>query len=347
MKFSIEAVPIYPLKQTLEIAKTADENGFYGFWFADEIYFKDPWITMAICSMMTKNMVLGPCVTHVYLRDPTLIAQALGTLDELSNGRAVCGISVGLPLMLQQYHIGLEGTKPVKRLREAVEVIRKMLTEQQITYDGEFFKYSGLSSAAKKLGKLPIYIGGMRGPLTFRLAGEIGDGVMLCYGHSHQYLKYVIEEVEKGAKTAKRDLKEFDVACGDLFCTSKDSDAAKEAAKTLVGRIISLLPNLQLAKHGIQPDDVTEIRKAFFAGDISKVIDLTTMDLVEKLSISGCPEECIDKIEDLEANGVKHLLTLILDAELIRHLTRRKIPSLPKYTEMIKLISREIIPHFQ
>jgi len=347
MKFSICNVPVYSLKDTLKIAKVADENGFYGFWFADEIYFKDPWVTMAVCAMVTKNLVFGPCVTHVYLRDPTLIAQALGTLDELSNGRVACGISTGAPFMLQQYHIRLEGSKPVKRLREAVEVIRKMLTEPRVTYNGEFFKYSGLSSAAKKMGKIPIYIGGMKGPLTFRLAGEIGDGIMLCYGHSREYFKYVLEEVEKGAKTAGRDLKEFDVACGDLFCISRNSDAAKEAVKTMVGRLVSFLPNQQLFKHGIQPDDVTEIKKAFSTGDVSKVIDLTTMDLVEKLSISGSPDECIDKIEDLETNGVKHLLALITDSELIKHLTHTKITGIPKYTDMINLISREIMPHFQ
>lgn len=347
MKFSTGSVLYGPLKEALEMAKVADGNGFYGFWVQDAIYSKDPWITMAICAMETKNLVFGPCVTHVYLRDPTLIAQAVGTLDELSNGRAACAISIGASFMLQQYHIQLQGSKPIKRLREAVEVIRKMLTEPVVTYDGEFFKYSRLSSAAKKVGKLPIYIGGMREPLTFRLAGEIGDGVMLCYGHSHEYFKYVLEEVEKGAKTAGRDLKEFDVACANLFCTSKNSNAAKEAAKMMVGRIASFLSNRQLIKNGIQTDDVTEIKKAFSTGDVSRVIDLTTMDLVEKLSISGSPEECTDKIEDLEANGVKHLLTLIIDAELIKRLARKRITGIPSYKEMIKLISREIMPHFQ
>ena len=347
MKFSTGSAGYEPIEKILEMAKIADENGFYGFWVQDAIYSRDPWITMAACAMITKNLVFGPCVTHVYLRDPTLIAQALGTLDELSNGRAACAISIGAPFMLRQYNIRLEGSKPLKRLREAVKVIRKMLTEPRVTYDGEFFKYTGLSSAAKKVGKLPIYIGAMKGPLTFRLAGEIGDGIMLAYGYSREYFKDVIEEVEKGARTAGCDLEEFDVACADLFCTSKDSDAAKDAAKMAVGRVASFLSNRQLIKNGIHPDDVTEIKEAFSKGDVSKVIDLTTMDLVEKLSISGSPEECIDKIEDLRASGLKHLLFLIIDAELIQHVTHRKIPSIPKYAQVIKLINREIIPHSQ
>lgn len=347
MRFSTGTAGYGPIREALERARLAEENGFYGFWVQDAIYSKDPWITMAACATATKNLVYGPCVTHVYLRDPTLIAQALGTLDELSNGRAACGISIGVPSMLQRYNITLEDSKPIKRLREAVEVIRKMLTEPRVTYDGEFFRYNGLSSGVKKVGELPIYIGGMRGPLTFRLAGEIGDGVMLAYAYSSEYLKYVIEELERGAKKAGRDLKEFDVACADLFCTSKDSDAAKEAAKTIVSRIVSFLSNRQLIKHGIQPDDATEIKKAFYAGDVSKAIDLTTMDLVEKLSISGSPEECVDKIEYLESNGLKHLIAFMTGAELIKRLTRKTIAGAPKHKEMIKLTSREIMPHFQ
>lgn len=88
------------------------------------------------------------------------------------------------------------------------------------------------------------------------------------------------------------------------------------------------------------------MKEAFSKGDVSRVIDLTTMELVEKLSISGSPEECIDKIEDLKASGLKHLLVLITDAELIKHGNHRKISGIPKYAEMIKLVNREIMPHF-
>lgn len=346
MKFSTGSAGYEPLKRIREMAKTAEKNGFYGFWVQDTVYSRDPWITMAACATVTKTLMFGPCVTHVYLRDPTLIAQALGTLDELSAGRATCALSVGAPFMLQQYNIKLQGSKPLQRLREAVEVIRKMLAESQVTYEGEFFKYTGLSSAAKKVGELPIYVGAMRGPLTFRLAGEIGDGIMLAYGCSREYFEEVMEEVEKGAKEAGRDLKKFDVACANLFCASRDSDVAKEAAKMAVGRVASLLSARQLLKHGIQPDDVKGIRDALSKGDVSKAFDLTSVELVEKLSISGSPEECIEKIEDLKASGLKHLLMLMTDAELIKHAIGGKITGIPKYSEVVKLVKREIMPHF-
>lgn len=103
------------------------------------------------------------------------------------------------------------------------------------------------------------------------------------------YFEYVLYEVQKGAETAKRSFKGLDVACANLLCVSKESGAAKEAARTMVGRVASFLSDRQLIKHGIQPEDISEIREALSKGDASRVAALATMDPVEKLSISGSP----------------------------------------------------------
>ena len=70
------------------------------------------------------------------------------------------------------------------------------------------------------------------------------------------------------------------------------------------------------------------------------------MDLVDKLSIAGSPEECIEKIENLEAHGLNHLFMLITDAELLKQVTHKKTPDIPNYREIIKLVKSEIMPHF-
>jgi|Deesub1362A_J573_1020465.scaffolds.fasta_scaffold00908_11 5,10-methylenetetrahydromethanopterin reductase len=348
MKFSIAYLPDHDLKETLEIAKKADELGYYGLWPVDEIYHKDPWITMAMCAMETEKLVYGPAVTHVYLRDPTLIAQSLGTLDELSNGRVACAISIGNIIMLEQYHIQWKNTKPIARLKEAVSIIRKLLNGEPLTHEGEFYRYSGLFSASKKIGKIPIYIGGMGGPRSFRLAGEIGDGGMFALGYSYDYYKEVVEEMEKGAKKSGRDFEEIDVAGWINYCVSKDSDAAKEAARLMVGFYIPAMPERQLRAHGVNPEDVKEINEAFFQGDVKKVVDLTTMDLVERLSVSGSPDEIVDKIEkDFIKAGVKHLVCCFIDPSLVKFFTGQDIKGVPSYTEMLELTKEEIMPHFE
>jgi len=64
-------------------------------------------------------------------------------------------------------------------------------------------------------------------------------------------------------------------------------------------------------------------------------------------SISGSPEERIDKIENLEASGLTHLSILVTDAQLVQHLTHIKTRGIPRYEEVINLVNKKIMPHFQ
>jgi alkanesulfonate monooxygenase SsuD/methylene tetrahydromethanopterin reductase-like flavin-dependent oxidoreductase (luciferase family) len=88
-------------------------------------------------------------VSPIFLRDPTHIAQLAATWDELSQGRAeiVCGI--GNLAMLDQYGITWQGTRPLARLREAVAVIRAVLDHGAIDVTGDFYRYSGVFTAAR------------------------------------------------------------------------------------------------------------------------------------------------------------------------------------------------------
>lgn len=101
----------------------------------------------------------------------------------------------------------------------------------------------------------------------------------------------------------------------------------------------------------IKSIDRIETRKALSSGDTSKAGDLATMDFVEKLSISGSPGECTEKIKSLEAQGLTHVVILALDSEMMGHYAKRgtmpKITGIPTFKEMTKLINREIMPHFQ
>ena len=88
MKFSYVMLPDYPLEESLRAIKLADELGFHGCYAADETWHKDLWLLFAAAARDTTNIRFGPSLSGVVLREPTLIAQAAATLDELTNGRA-------------------------------------------------------------------------------------------------------------------------------------------------------------------------------------------------------------------------------------------------------------------
>ena len=105
MKFSYVMLPDYPLADSIETIKTADELGFYGCYSVDETWHKDMWLLFAAAADKTKNIRFGPSLTPIGLREPTLICQALATLDELTGGRAECVFSIGNFGLLAQYGI--------------------------------------------------------------------------------------------------------------------------------------------------------------------------------------------------------------------------------------------------
>ncbi len=113
MKFSYVMLPDYPLTESLESIKLADELGFYAVYAADETWHKDLWLLFAAAADKTTRIRMGPSVSAVVLREPTLIAQAAATLDELTDGRAEVVLSSGNFGLLAQYGIDWSKTEAV------------------------------------------------------------------------------------------------------------------------------------------------------------------------------------------------------------------------------------------
>src|SRR3954453_12071862 len=146
MKVSLQLIPEQPVEELVAAAQAADELGFYACYSADEIYHKDAWLLLAAVAGRTDRIRVGPCVAPVYMRDPTYVAQLAATLDELSGGRAEVVLRIGhlaMLAVLEQYQIEGRGSRPIGRLREAHRVIRTLLDEGSIDFQGDFFRYAG------------------------------------------------------------------------------------------------------------------------------------------------------------------------------------------------------------
>src|SRR5215212_5559940 len=138
MKVSLRLIPEQPAEELVAAGEAADELGYYACYSADEIYHKDAWLLLGAVAGRTERIRLGPCVARVYLRDPTHVAQLAATLDELSGGRAEIVLGLGNLAMLQQYGVEWRGSRPIGRLREAHRVIRTLLDEDSIDFQGDF-----------------------------------------------------------------------------------------------------------------------------------------------------------------------------------------------------------------
>jgi len=257
MKVSVQLIPEQPAEELLAVVQAADELGYYACYSADEIYHKDAWLLFAATARQTERIRLGPCVAPLYMRDPTHVAQLAATVDELSGGRAEVVLGIGNLAMLAQYGIEWQGTRPIGRLREATRVIRTLLDEGTIDFEGEFFAYAGVSSAARPVQEhVPVKLGAMGGPKSMQLAGEISDGLHTACAYSTEALRYAVHHFKVGAARGGRDADRLDLGDSLLGAIAPDPDVARRAGRILAAFYIPSMPPALLARHAIEPGEV-------------------------------------------------------------------------------------------
>jgi 5,10-methylenetetrahydromethanopterin reductase len=349
MRFSYCMLPDYPLTDSIDMIKTADELGFYACYSVDETWHKDPMVLFAAAARDTERIRFGPNVTHVFLREPTLIAQQIATLDELTEGRTELVVSTGNFGLLAQHGVDWANQKPLSRLKEAIHVMRTFLDEGAITFQGDFFRYSGLYTFARPVqDRIAIKMGGMKGPRSFQTAGELADGLHHALSYSREAYDYMADNVRVGAERAGRDWRELDIGAWVVTVVSEDSEAAKRAARILVAFYVSAMPEEQLARHGIQAGELAPVVEALGAGDIPKAIELFRPEYAERLSVAGTPEEVVEKIKtDIQPSGVNHMILALSDAWLVKLFSGEEVPGVPDINGQLRLVAERVMPAFE
>lgn len=347
MKFSYVMLPDYPLTDSLASIKLADELGFHAVYAADETWHKDLWLLFAAAAAQTENIRMGPSVSSVVLREPSLIAQATATLDELTGGRAEVVLSSGNFGLLAQYGMDWSKQKPLTRVKEAVHVIRTLLDEGAITYDGEFYDYEGLFTFARPVAeRVPVKMGAMRGPKSFEAAAEFSDGCHHALSYTKEAYDYMVEHMTMGAERAGKNVQDLDIGAWVVFATGDDSAIAKDAARSMVGLYASSMPDEQLQRNGIDPAAMKPIVERLGAGDLAGSIDATTPEIGETLSIAGSPKECVEKLKVIESAGVNHAILAVTDATLVKTFMGRDIDGVADVDTQLRMVAEQIMPEF-
>jgi 5,10-methylenetetrahydromethanopterin reductase len=346
VKFSYCHVPAYPLEESVNIIRTADECGLYAAYSVDETWWKDMWLLFAAAADKTSQIRMGPNVTHVILRDPAHIVQMAATLDQLTNGRAEIVVSFGNISMLPQHGIDTEGMKPLSRVLDAHEVMRTLLDTGAVTYQGEYFKHTGLWTLARPVQeKLPIKLGAMGGPRSFEVGGELFDGVHQAIGTSKETFQYMVDLARKGAEKAGRNVEDLDLGAWLVMAVMEDSAAARETARIMAAFYLSAMPEQQLNRHGITGADLKPIFDAFAAGDVAKALELTSPELGEKFSVAGTPEEVVERLQrDIISTGVNHIIGAVVDPYLVNAFTGIDIPNAVDSHTQLRLIRDRVMP---
>ncbi|MCH7713824.1 MAG: LLM class flavin-dependent oxidoreductase [Chloroflexi bacterium] len=165
--------------EAVECVQLAEELGYESAWMA-EGHGGDQFSILTACALSTQRIRLGTSITSVYVRTAPTIAMAAACVDHFSNGRFVLGVGSSHKVQVEPEH-GLEFTKPVTRLRETVDVVRRLLKDGRVSYQGEVVKIEGFDLWFQPLrDEIPIYVAAVR-PRMLEITGEIAQGALLTW----------------------------------------------------------------------------------------------------------------------------------------------------------------------
>jgi coenzyme F420-dependent glucose-6-phosphate dehydrogenase len=162
---------------------------------------------MAACGQRTSRATIGTSVLTPTLRyHPAVVAQSFATMACLTPGRVFLGVGTG-EAMNETPATGEEfpGRKERRmRLAEAIELIRRLWTEERVDFEGEHYRTSKATIYDRPEEPVPIYVAAS-GPLAAKLAGRVGDGFICTSGKDPQLYADLLEKVAEGAEGARRD----------------------------------------------------------------------------------------------------------------------------------------------
>ncbi len=226
-------LPSRSVRHMTELAARAEALGYDDVWLADERFFREVYACLAVFAQSTRRVRLGPGVTDPYSRHPALTAMALATLDEIAGGRAVLGIGAGVS---GQAELGIDSSKSATAIREAIEVIRRLLAGETITVKGQqvSFDHGRLDFTAPR-ADVPIYVASQRAA-GCRVAGRVADGAIMQGALAEPLVSFLRDTVQAAAQEAGRDPRRIELVARLNACIDDDRAAARDVMRPTIVR---------------------------------------------------------------------------------------------------------------
>src|SRR5256712_12539860 len=130
----INSAAHYPAAGVIELVELAEKVGFGAFW-KGESNSTDPMVLLSAAASRTKTIKLGTAIYHIYGRSPVTLGIQAATLNDLSDGRLLLGLGVANQ-PIASWHAGTFD-KPIRRIREYSDIVRKVATGERVEYQGE------------------------------------------------------------------------------------------------------------------------------------------------------------------------------------------------------------------
>jgi probable F420-dependent oxidoreductase len=280
------------LADLVNLGVAAEDAGLDSVWHVE--IQREPVVPLTAIAARTKRIRLGTGVA-IWARSPILASLVAANLDELSGGRFLYGLGTGPPDWNRRFH-GMSYERPVRRIREYVEVMRgawkAAFDGSTFDYDGELYAVEGYQrSLRSERESVPIFLAAVQSGMC-ALAGELADGVLFNVLSTPRYVReYALPHIERGAARVGRNAREVERAAAITAAVSDDRAEARRWARHHIA-FYSVIPyfDVMFELHGFQRE-AAAIRAAAAAGDPAAMIESVSDEMIDTFALAGTPDD--------------------------------------------------------
>lgn len=298
--------PFVPGEMLTAQAQQIESLGMAGI-FVPEIY-SDPFMGLGYIAAVTNRVQLASGIKIAGASNAFEIAMTAMDLDRISGGRVVIGLGSSVKSWVSGFHGRPDYDPPIGRLRETIQVVRKVIAESHIPgalgrYDGQHLHHDWsafLGAFAPPVREtIPIWVAANQTGLT-RLAGEVADGFIDHPIHGPHYAATIARDaLAEGLKKSGRDRKDIHWSCWLWVAVNNDRTEAVNDAKATVAfyaGIRQYQPMFASMGFGAEASACCD---AFEKGDIPGWVGAITDEMAETFVIVGPPDECRKRVEEV------------------------------------------------
>jgi len=334
-------LPSHPAGRLAELAQLAERTGYDYLWLADERFFRDVYACLAACALATRRIRLATGVTDPYSRHPALTAMAIATLDEIAGGRAVLGIGAGVSGFRE---LGVDASRSAVAIREAVELIRRLLAGETVTVKGEQIRFDeGRLDFAPPRPAVPIYVASQRAA-GCRVAGRVADGAIMQGCVAEPLVRFFRETVAEGARRAWRDPAVVELVARINVCVADDRRAAHDVMRPTIVRSLSAqrpdfftFTTAGLTLPAALRDKVLALPYTHDPAPLKAVAPEVPDEFVDAVTLAGPPEDVARGVARLAREGIAQLMVfpLAVDGRIETTIERFAREVMPRVREAL------------
>ena len=299
-------VPGMSWREIRDSAVLAEELG-YSSLSMGESWGEDSFTSLAQLAAVTSRIRIGTSIVPVFARTPANVAMTALNMDVMSEGRFFLGLGTSGKLVIEDFH-GETFRKPLTRMREYIDIIRKASQGERLDHDGEFFHTKRFRLRLQPYRPhLPIYIASLS-PASLRLTGELADGWLPIY-LAPARMDAAIAELKAGAEAAGRSLDDIAFAPQVSIYVTDDIAAARDRERPHIAFYIGGMGvfyhhYMHRIGFGTEAD---LIREAYMARDRDRAAQLVTDEMVDAMTIIGNSQQCRDQMQTYFDAGVQEI----------------------------------------